>query len=113
MEHKRNGVITLDNKLENNKVDNNNDTNNKKTKEECNPYLAELKDSDFKDFYINNKKARKYLLSKIPGKYLSKFAAKEFLIADILKCIYINRYLKKRDITRKNFIKNSKTNIIL
>ena len=41
-------------------------------------YFDELEDSEFKKFYINNTKEKKYLRKKVDGKDLKSFASRNF-----------------------------------
>lgn len=66
-------------------------------------YFDELEDSEFKKFYINNTKEKKYLRKKVDGIDLKSFASRKFLLEDIWKCLYIKEYLNKFNIESEVF----------
>ncbi|MBR1969256.1 MAG: hypothetical protein IKA17_02755 [Clostridia bacterium] len=66
-------------------------------------YFDELEDSEFKKFYINNTKEKKYLRKKVDGKDLKSFASRKFLLEDIWKCLYTKEYMNKFNLEREVF----------
>ena len=68
--------------------------------------LQQLADGPFKKFYLENHKEQKFLFSKVKLEELSLFSEMEFSLADVLKCRFIETYLKKRNIKRLTFKKN-------
>ena len=68
--------------------------------------LQQLADGPFKKFYLENPKEQKFLFSKVKPEELSLFSETEFSLADVLKCRFIETYLKKRNVKRLTFKKN-------
>lgn len=65
--------------------------------------LRQLANEPFKNFYLENPKEQKFLFSKVKAEELSFFSSIEFSLADVLKCRYIETYLKKRNIKKSTF----------
>ena len=67
--------------------------------------LQQLANEQFKKFYLENPKEQKFLFSKVDAEELVVFSSTEFSLADVLKCRYIETYLKKRNIKKSSFKK--------
>ena len=68
--------------------------------------LQQLTNEQFKKFYLENPKDQKFLFSKVDVEELVAFSSTEFSLADVLKCRYIETYLKKRNIKKSSFRKS-------
>ncbi len=75
------------------------------TEDKNTEWLQQLANEEFKKFYLENPKEQKFLFSKVDVEELVVFSSTEFSLADVLKCRYIETYLKNRNIQKSAFKK--------